>query len=149
MALERTRLATIAEQRQVTITKVAYSLRDLTKVTGLSYPALQRRVQNSTLRALQAGKQYVTTKAAVVAAGLRGAATLLDHHEIIDPVVAYSVHEVADFLGVPYRAALRLVNIGRIAARRNPVGGRATVLGAALLDYLDGADEPMRHPESA
>ena len=141
-----TRLAVVAEERLVRITKVTYSLDELTKVTGLLPDALRRRIHNGKLRARHTGRRYVVTGPAAVAAGLWKASTLVDHHDVIDPAVKYTLHELGRVLDLSYWAARRLVQASRIVADSGP---RVWIRGSAIVDYLDGYDDPMQHPESA
>lgn len=143
-----TRLAVVAEERLVSIKKVTYSLDELATVTGETLDALRRRIHNGTLRARHTGRRYIVTGPAVVDAGLWKASTLVDPHDVIDSVVKYTLRELGIFLGLSYHAAWRLVRAKRIT----PVDGPTVsvqFLGAEILQYLDGGDEPMQHPESA
>lgn len=146
--VEGTRLAVVAEERVVRITKVTYSLDELTAVTGDHIDVLRRRIHNNTLRARHTGRRYVVTGPAAVEAGLWKAGTLVDYRNVIDPDVRYTLRELGTFLDLSYYSARRLVHASRIKADTSTTV-RVMVRGAELLAYLGGADEPMRHPESA
>lgn len=143
---QRTRLAVVAEERLVHIVKVTYSLEELSAMCGETLDALRRRIHNGTLTARHTGRRYVVSGPAVLAAGLWKANTLVDHHDVIDPDVKYSLHELGTFLDLSYWAARRLIQAGRIVADSGP---RVWIRGAAIIAYLDGCDDPMQHPESA
>jgi len=147
-AVADTRIAVVTEERRVRIVKVAYSLEELSKVTGESLDALRRRIHNGTLKARHTGRRYVVTGPAALAAGLWNARTLVDYHDVIDPDVRYTLKETGAFLALSYYAARRLVQAQRIVAVDGPTI-RVEVRGAELLKYLDGSDDPMQHPESA
>lgn len=70
-----------------------------------------------------------------------------DHREVVIDKVSYTVSDVSQFLGVSYWVAQRLVREGKIRSRNT--GNRYIVPGGAILDYLEGQDEPLQHPESA
>lgn len=146
--IERTRPAVVAEERRVRIVQVAYSLDELSTVTGDHPDVFRRRIHNGTLSARHTGRRYLVTGPAAVAAGLWNATTLTDYREVLDPDVEYTLKEAATFLSLSYYAARRLVQAKRI----KPVDGPTVLVmirGAELLAYLGGSDEPMQHPESA
>lgn len=145
---ERTRLAVVAEERLVRIVKVAYSLEELTALTGDHPDVLRRRIHNGTLSARHTGRRYLVTGPAAVAAGLWNAHKLVDYRDVIDADVEYTLKEIGAFLALSYHAARRLVQAKRIKAVDGPTV-RVKVRGAELLAYLGGSDEPMQHPESA
>lgn len=70
-----------------------------------------------------------------------------DHHEVVVAQVAYTVADVAIMLGVERHTARRLIRSGQIRARHT--GKAYRVPGSEIIRYLDGADEPMRHKDSA
>lgn len=145
---DRTRLAVVAEERRVRIVQVAYSIEELSAITGDHPDVFRRRIHNGTLPARHTGRRYLVTGPAATAAGLWKAGTLVDYREVLDPDVEYTLKEAATFLSLSYYAAYRLVQAKRIT----PVDGptvRVKIRGAELLAYLDGSDEPMQHPESA
>lgn len=145
---EATRVAVITEERRVSIVKVAYSLADVSLVTGESLDALRRRIHNRTLAARHTGRRYVVSGPAVLAAGLWNAQTLIDYRNVIDTEVAYSLNELGTFLDLSYYAARRLVQAGRIKAVDGPTV-LVKIRGAEIFSYLSGCDDPMQHPESA
>jgi excisionase family DNA binding protein len=69
------------------------------------------------------------------------------HREVVVRQVAYTVADVQVFLGMSKDAVLRLIRSGALRARAN--GRRYIIPGAALIEFLDGADEPMHHRHSA
>lgn len=69
------------------------------------------------------------------------------HEDVVVEQVAYSVRDVMVFLGMSKDAVLRLIRSGRLRAREN--GRRYIISGKAIIEYLDGADEPMHHRDSA
>ena len=72
------------------------------------------------------------------------------HQEIVLAKVAYSVEDMRVFLGEDKwsrEAVLRLIRAGLLRARHN--GRRYIIPGAAIIEFLDGADEPMHHRDSA
>ncbi len=69
------------------------------------------------------------------------------HHEVVVAQVAYNTRDTAKFLGVSYFAAQRLLSSGAIRARNT--GARYIVPGAAIIEYLDGRDEPLHHKDTA
>jgi hypothetical protein len=145
---EHTRLAVVAEERLVRIVPVVYSIDELTKLTGESAGALWRRIHRGTLAARHTGRRYLVTGPAAVDAGLWNASTLVDYRQVIDVAVKYTLQELATLLGLSYWTARRLVSANRITA----VNGRTVrveIRGQSIVDYLDGRDEPMQHPESA
>jgi hypothetical protein len=145
---EASRLAVVVQERRVRIVKVAYSLEELSSVTGESKDALRRRIHNGSLAARHTGRRYVVSGPAVLAAGLWNARTLVDYRDVIDPDVEYSLGELGTFLDLSYYAARRLVQAGRIKPADGPTM-RVKIRGAELLAYLGGCDDPMQHPESA
>jgi hypothetical protein len=66
---------------------------------------------------------------------------------VIDPDKAYYLGDLAALLGVKYGIAQRLGQ-NRIKPDRR-MGTRPLFYGRTILAWLDGADEPLRHPESA
>lgn len=146
--IEHTRVAVVAEERLVRIVQVAYSVEELATVTGLHPDALRRRIQSGRLRARHTGRRYIVTSPAAKAAGLWNAHTLADYRDVIDQDVEYTVREVCTFLALSVYAARRLVRANRLKI----VAGASVYMkirGADLLEYLDGCDAPMQHPESA
>ena len=75
------------------------------------------------------------------------ASVIADHRKVIIAEVAYSVRDVAKFLGISYYAVQRLIAGGKIRTRNT--GRHYIIPGAAIIDYLDGRDEPMQHKDSA
>lgn len=145
---EASRLAVVTHERRVRIVQVAYSLEELSAVTGESRDALSRRIHNSTLAARHTGRRYLVAGPAALAAGLCNARTLVDYRDVIDPDVRYTLTELGTFLGLSYYAARRLVQAKRVQAI-NGLTVRVEVLGAEIIAYLSGSDDPMQHPESA
>lgn len=138
----------LTEERQACIVQVAYSIEQLSKVTGDHPDIFRRRIHNTTLPARNTGHRYLVTKPAVVAAGLRNVDTLVDYREVIDQDVEYTLKELAAFLGLSVHAARRLVRGGRIKTVDRP-SVLVKIRGAEILAYLAGCDDPMQHPESA
>lgn len=75
------------------------------------------------------------------------ASVIADHRDVVVAEVAYTVRDVAKFLGISYHATQRLIAAGKIRTRNT--GRQYIVPGSAIRDYLDGADEPMHHKDSA
>lgn len=69
------------------------------------------------------------------------------HHDVVIKQVAYTVADVQVFLGMSKDAVLRLIRAGHLKARHN--GRRYIIAGSAIYAFLDGADEPMHHQDSA
>ena len=72
-----------------------------------------------------------------------------DHRDIIIAQVAYSLKDIQTLLGLSYDQVRGLVRGDNPKLRARITGKAYVVPGAALIDYLNGFDEPMRHPESA
>lgn len=75
------------------------------------------------------------------------AAVIADHRKVVVVEVAYTVRDVATFLGISYYATQRLIASGKLRSRNT---GRAYIVpGSAIHDYLDGTDAPIQHKDSA
>lgn len=72
---------------------------------------------------------------------------LRTHEDVVIEQVAYSVRDVQVFFDMSKDAVLRLIRAKRLRAREN--GRRYIISGKAIIEYLDGADEPMHHKDSA
>lgn len=72
---------------------------------------------------------------------------IADHREVVLARVAYTTADTAVFLGIDVQAVRRLIASGKLRARHT---GKAYIVpGAAIIDFLNGHDEPMQHRESA
>jgi excisionase family DNA binding protein len=69
------------------------------------------------------------------------------HEDVVIEQVAYSVRDVQVFFGMSKDAVLRLIRSKHLRARAN--GRRYIIPGKAINEYLDGADEPMHHKDTA
>lgn len=70
-----------------------------------------------------------------------------DHEEVVIAQVAYDVSDAEVFLGISNHAVRRLIRSGQLRARNT---GRSYIIpGKAIIEYLNGADEPMHHRDSA
>lgn len=75
------------------------------------------------------------------------------HRDLPLHQLAFSPLEVAVMLGLKPtdseggRAVRRLIQSGKLRARQT--GARYMIPGDAVREYLEGNDEPIKHPESA
>lgn len=105
-----------------------------------------RLVRAGQLPTRNTGRQYLVSGATIVDVLKCAPEGINDPRDVIDQERTYLVTDLVTILGLDYQSARRLAY-----AELSPetIGTRLTVTGRAILDYLAGADAPMRHSASA
>jgi hypothetical protein len=145
--------------RQVVLEQVAYTVQQSAVALGVSEYAVRRLIANGELPARNTDQgrgqgRYIVAGAALIAyldAPSHAVEQLgiHDHRTVVDPLVKYGVPDLRKLLGISRMTALLLLDSGRIRSHQLERGHPRKIPGSALIEYLDGADEPMHHAHSA
>lgn len=149
----------VQTHRQVVLEQVAYTVQRSAAVLGISEYAVRRLIASSELPARNTNQgrgqgRYIVAGAALIAYLDAPPAAVErlgvhDHRNVIDPLVKYGTPDLCTLLGISRMTALLLLDNGRIRSHQLERGHPRKIPGSALIDYLDGADEPMHHQRSA
>lgn len=149
----------VQPHREVRLDRVARTVQEAASVLNLSEYAVRRLIANKELPARSTNRgrgqgRYIVADAALLhyldaPATAVAELDLHDHHQVVDPLVKYSVSDVCTLLGISRATALLLLDGQKIRSHQRERWHPRKIPGAALIEYLDGADEPMHHQHSA
>jgi excisionase family DNA binding protein len=149
----------VQTHREVVIEQVAYTVQQTAANLGISDYAVRRLIANGELPARNTNQgrgqgRYIVTGAAQIAYLDAPPAAIArlgihDHRQVIDPLVKYSVPDMCRLLGIARTTALMLLDTGKVRSHQLERWHPRKIPGSALIEFLDGRDEPMHHKHSA
>ncbi len=128
--------------------QVVYTTDEIARLFGRLPQTVRGWIASGVMLSRNTGHSYLIPGGHAIDLLGRPAPGINDHRTVIDVHAGYTVDELTVMLGLKIDAVRRLARPGgplKVEHRRP----RLIVLGQALLDYLDGSDEPIRHPDSA
>jgi hypothetical protein len=128
--------------------RVAYTAAETAAALNVSPQRVHRHIATGEPPTRNTGKRYLVSGAIILDVLGRPHPDINDPRTVIEPDAWHVLSELATLLGVPYQVAHRLAQNQAVhSARRG--AGRPLFLGAAVLAYLAGADEPIRYGTSS